>query len=126
MLKIITLYLGKIKILLDILRASLRKRRKPVALTGAITRRLHCVQFLGDSKPTVVVISCLKNEYYHYNGRAYKPSGIYKDWVMFYQDTQAPTAGLKGIVVYPSAHHFKLVFEHYVAYLETTSRGGAT
>lgn len=126
MLKLIKRYLSKIKILFEILRASLRKRRKPVALTGVLTRCLHSVQFLGDSKPTVVMISCLKQEYYHYNGRAYIPSGIYKDWVMFYQDPQAPTAGLKGIVIYPTAHHFKLVFEHYVAYLETTTRGGTT
>lgn len=118
--------LSKIKILFDIIRTSLRKRRMPVLIAGSLTCCLHSVRFLGADHPIVVQIYCFKREFWRYDGRSYKPSGIYKDWLMYYQDPKAPTAGVKGLVVYPTAHHFKNVIEHYVAYLETTTSGGHT
>lgn len=126
MLKLLKLYLRKIKIVFDIIRTSLRKRRKPVILHGELSHRLHSVRFLGESLPVTILICCFQQQYWHYNGRVYVPSGIYKDWVMFYQDPKAPTARGSTVVVYPSAHQLTNVFDHYVAYLETTTRGGYT
>lgn len=109
----------KLKIVFDIIRTSLRKRNKPVLLHGELTSRLHCVKFLGSPHDLAVVIYCLKSEYWHYDGRTYRPSGFYKSWILWYQDPNTPTAVIKGTVVYPSAHQMSNIEEHYIAYLGT-------
>jgi len=126
MIKLIKPYLRKIKIVFEIIRTSLRKQRKPILLQGELVRCLYSVRFLGEIHPVTILICCFKQQYWHYNGRVYVPSGIYKDWVMFYQDPSAPTARAHAIVVYPSAHQLTNVFDHYVAYLGTLTRGGYT
>ncbi|QXO10959.1 hypothetical protein pEaSNUABM54_00133 [Erwinia phage pEa_SNUABM_54] len=69
----------------------------------------------------VVTLVCYRHEYYHHTGRLYKPSGIYKDWVMCYQDPTTPTVLELEPVVYPNAHNFNAIINHYVDYLGTTS-----
>jgi len=112
---------SKLKLLYEIVRATVRRKRLPVVLYRSDVRFPHSVRFLGESSPIVVTLVCYKHEYYHHNGRFYKPSGIYKDWVMCYQDPTTPIALELEAVVYPNAHNFNAIINHYVDYLGTTS-----
>jgi hypothetical protein len=123
MLQFIKKWLGKFKIVLEIIRTLLRRERKAVLLVRVDERSLHSVTFLGELVPTLVTVLCMKQEYWYYNGREYAPSGLYKDWVMCYQEPNSQTVVGNSIVVYPRAHLHSDILTHYLAFLCTQSRG---